>query len=343
METTETKIDGSIDSALESILAPAEETKEEVVEAAPEVIEEVTDEADDVSVEEVVDEETEETEAVETEETEADILLEQSDDDEDNTDQVEDAVHEELERFTVKVDGNDKQVTLDELKQGYSGQEYVQKGMQEAAEQKKQAEAVYTALLNERQQVAQLLEQFKTGNIAQEPTPPARELFETDPIGYMQEKLNYDEAKAGYDTQMFQMNEVANRQAESNQATQKEYLTQEMQKLKQAIPEFADANKANHIKEKLVRSGSEHYGYTAQEIGQVTDHRAIQVLNDAMKYREIMAGKAKAVSKTKKAKPVLKSGTKKVAEPNAKVRNRQQAKLRQSGTVEDALGLILNS
>jgi hypothetical protein len=62
-----------------------------------------------------------------------------------------------------------------------------------------------------------------------------------------------------------------------------------------------------------------------------------------MKYQDIISGKSKAVVKTKSARPVLKPGTKKVATPDAKIRSRQQAKLKDSGDMKDALDLILNN
>jgi hypothetical protein len=50
------------------------------------------------------------------------------------------------------------------------------------------------------------------------------------------------------------------------------------------------------------------------------------------------------VKKTKKAKRIIKAGAKKSNKPHAgKVRERQQAKLRGSGSIDDALGLILNA
>ena len=59
-------------------------------------------------------------------------------------------------------------------------------------EAKKMAEQVYSALLHERQQIAQVYEQAKNGQLATAPIEPGRELFETDPIGYMDAKLKYD-------------------------------------------------------------------------------------------------------------------------------------------------------
>lgn len=336
METTETiENDGSIESAVESIIAPTEEVKETTEEET-----QITDEATDV-------EETAESEDVDDTEAEEDGSDDDSEEyelelDEDN-DQVEDAVQDAPSNITVKVDGKEVEVTLDELKQGYSGQKYVQKGMQEAAQQRKEAEGVYEALLNERKQINELYQQLQQGGVAQAPTPPSRELFDSDPIGYMEQKMNYDESKARYDQQMAQLQQVSQQSTQAEKVAKQTYLKQEMQTLQEKIPEFADSNKASKIKERLVQVGREHYGYTPEEIGQVMDHRAIQVLHDAMKYRDIMSGKAKAVAKTKKARPIVKAGAKKVNDSATKVRKRQQAKLQKSGSIDDALGLILNT
>ena len=344
MEATETINDGSIESAVESIIAPIEEkveATEEVAQATEETVEvEATEEVEAAAVEEPA--ESEEVEALDSEEDyDEEITYEASESDDDN--EIEDAVQEELARYAVKIDGNEVEVTLDELKQGYSGQQYVQKGMQEAAQQRKEAEDVYASLNNERQKMAQLYQELQQGNIAQAPVPPSRELFESDPIGYMEEKLAFDENKEFYDGQMAQLQAVSQQNDAANVQAKKTYLQKEMQVLQQKIPEFADSKKAGKIKERLVKVGQEAYGYTPEEIGQVMDHRAIQVLHDAMKYRDIMSGTAKAVSKTKKGKPIMKAGAKKVADSKTKVRKRQQAKLKKSGDLNDALGLILNT
>ena len=343
METTETTNDGSIESAIESIIAPTEEVIE-TTEEETQITEEATDveETAESEEEEITDTEQEEDDDTETE----DESDEESDEDVaelDEVDQVEDAVQESPSNITVKVDGKDVEVTIDELKQGYSGQKYVQKGMQEAAQQRKEAEGVYQALLNERQQINQLYQQLQQGGVAQAPTPPSRELFESDPIGYMEQKLNYDESKVAYEGQMAQLQQVSNQSSQAEKVAKQTYIKQELQTLQQKIPEFADSNKASKIKERLVQVGREHYGYSADEIGQVMDHRAIQVLNDAMKYRDIMSGKAKAVAKTKKARPTIKAGAKRVNDSASKVRNRQKAKLSKTGDINDALGLILNT
>jgi len=116
-----------------------------------------------------------------------------------------------------------------------------------------------------------------------------------------------------------------------------------MQILQKDIPDFADSKKATALRERLVTAGTNHYGYSNDEISQITDARAIKVLYDAQRYQDIISGKSKAQVKTKSAKPIMKPGAKKVATPNAKIRSRQKAKLKDSGSIDDALNLILNS
>ena len=329
-ETTETKPISTIEDAVESIVAPSEEPTEEVTAQA-------TGEVTDETAQEVeASAETETEEVVEEEE-----VLEASES-EDDEDQEEDAGLEEPELYSVKVDGQEAQVTLEDLKQGYSGQKYVQSGMQDVAAKRKEAEDVYTALNNERQQLAQIHQQLQNGGVAQPPTKPSKELFEADPIGYMQENLDYEEKKANWDKQMAQLQYVSQQNSVAQQSARQAFLREQMQILQKDIPEFADEKTGQKLKDKLVSIGVKHYGYSNAEIEQITDHRAINVLNDARKYQDIKAGKSKAEVKTKGKKPVVKPGAKKMATPNAKVRSRQQAKLRKTGNMEDAISLITN-
>mgnify|MGYP001185461954 FL=1 len=327
---TETTIT-DIDSAMTSMLMP-EETTEEVIEESQET-EEISAEAEVADDVEVVEEDVTEEEA---EEIEASYS-------EDDEDPIEEASQQEPERYSVKVNGQEEQVSLDDLKQGYSGQKYVQQGMQDVAAQKKEAEAVYTALNNERQQMAELYQQLQNGGFTPEPIKPTKEDFDADPIGYMQKNLEYEEQKANHDRQMAQLQQASQQNSVAQQNAKQAYLQEQMQILQKEIPDFADSTKASKLREQLVSTGKSQYGYTTEEISQISDYRAIKVLHDAMKYQDIISGKSKAKVKTKSANPVIKPGAKKIATPNAKIRSRQKAKLKDSGSIDDALNLILNS
>jgi len=331
-DTTENSFDGSIEAAVGLITRPEEE---------PETVEqeEIT-ESEDVSPE-LEASESEEVDDAEVDDGEEDeeVEVEMSDDDEEADGEAD---SDAPVLYTVKVDGKEEQVSLEDLQRGYSGQKYVQKGMQEAAAQKKQAEEVYSALLAERQQLVDMYQQMQQGQFLTKPNPPSEELLSNDPIGYIEEKARYDKAVEEYNQQQGKMGEIMQQSEQARERAVQAYLQQEMQSLANVIPEFGDAQKASKLKNKLIDGGQNHYGYSQEEISQIMDHRAIRVLNDAIKYREIVAGKSKAEAKAKGAKPVIKPGAKKNVNPSRKAMERQRAKFKKSGRIEDVIGLIVN-
>lgn len=323
MNTTD--MDGSIDSVADSLIMGNEGKENPTEEDLLDQPEEESNEADEYEDGEDLD----------------DTADDESDDqDEDEAEEAEDAGQQEL--YTVKVDGEEREVTLDDLKRSFSGQAYIQKGMQEAAEAKKEAEGVYQALLNERQQLSNLLYQAQSGQIAQPPIPPSRELFNNDPIGYMEAKLSYDEALQIYQNQQYQIQQVAEQQNYQMQIAQQQYLQGEMQRLAQAIPEFSDAKTASKLKEDLVQFGSK-LGYSEAELSEVMDHRAILVLQKAMKYDQLVEGKSKATQKASNARPMVKPGTKKTGRTGAaKQRQNAQARMKKTGSIDDVAKFLLS-
>ena len=300
---------------------PAEEPEEETLEADAEEQVEEDDTADD--------------EADEAEDDEA-----EDDDDDEETEELEEEPAPEL--YTVKVDGVEKQVTLDELRRGYSGQEYIQTQMRQVAEGRKEVEAIYTALQNEAQQVAALRQRLEAGNIPQQPVPPSRELFEADPIGYMEAKLKYDEDLAEWQQSMGELEQVSTRQRQMQQQALQYHLVQEMQKLQQAIPEFGDREKATQLRQAILETG-QSYGYSPDELNEVADSRAVRILHDAMKYRQMMAAQGEVQKKVEKARPVVKPGVKKSA-TTGKVKQRKQAasRMKQTGSIDDVAKFLLS-
>src|SRR6056300_243314 len=207
----------TLDQAAEALVEP--ETTEEVVEtesqsaSEPEAeLEEEQPEADSFDEDETEDDD--------DDEPESDDADDEGDEDyEDDVDESEDEQDPEAELITVKVDGVEEQVTLEDLKRGYSGQKYVQQGMQKAAEARKEAEAVFNALMSERQKLAELVNSVQQGNLTP-PKEPSRELFDSDPIGYMEAKMNYDEQMQQYQQQQQQFEQLSAQQQQEQQAAQ---------------------------------------------------------------------------------------------------------------------------
>ena len=119
------------------------------------------------------------------------------------------------------------------------------------------------------------------------------------------------------------------------------YLVEQAEIIKTKIPELADTSKSKDHWDALMDVGRT-YGFSDAEIAATADARYIEMANDAMKYRRIVANRKKADAKSKKAKPVVKAGAKKVADPVGSTRRKQQQRLQKTGRIEDAIDLIMN-
>ena len=293
------------------------------------------------AVDEITEPTGEEIEAV----AESDDGIEASDEDY-GDDQIDDedlveAEAEDTNLIPVKVDGKEEMWTLDQLRQSAAGQAAINKRFQEAAEARKQIEQANAALAQQQQQLVHLYQQAQQGGL-QAPIPPSRELFESDPIGYMEEKLKYDEAKAGYDQNLYYMQQVQQHTFQQQQQAHQSYLQEQAEILRQHIPEIADPEKGEKLKGDLMQVGME-YGFTAEEMTLVSDARYVRALNDARKYRALVSKRKQAQQKGDKARPVVRAGAKRTSDGQAVTRKKAQSRLQKTGSINDALGLILNS
>jgi len=321
----------SLENAVEAMLAPepSEENQSEAVEAAEtptqdvesEAVEDVAESDDDV---EASGEDIEDAEYVE-------------DDQIDDEDLVEAA--EDTNLIPVTVNGKEERWTLDQLKQSAAGQGYINQKMQENAALEKQYKQQAQALAQQQQQVLAMYQQAQQGGL-QAPTPPSKELFDQDPIGYMEAKLTYDEAKAAHDQQLVQLKGMQQQQAQQQQAARQAHLAQQAEVLKQYIPEIVDPEKGEKLKAGIIDTGV-HYGFTPEEMAGVTDARYVRALNDARKYRQLIANKKKSQSKADGVRPVVKAGAKKRSDGQAATRKKAQQRLQKTGSIDDALSLML--
>jgi hypothetical protein len=241
--------------------------------------------------------------------------------------------------FTVKVDGKEIEVTLDELQKGYSRtQDYTRK-TQQVAEARKAAEAELQAVRAEREQYAQLLgalsEQVK---VAAEPQIDWDRLYREDPIEYVRQREVMRENKekaAAIQAEQQRLAEIA--QQEQMQRFQA-VKAKEAQALIEAIPSWKDPAKAKAEKAMLVELGQK-MGFTPEELGNIYDHRVVLALRKAALYDQMQA-------KRQGIKPVTNNGPK-PAKPGAAGRVSQMSdsvrakqRLAKTGRVEDAASAI---
>jgi hypothetical protein len=235
-------------------------------------------------------------------------------------------------KYTVKVDGKEIEVTLDDLKRSFSGQAYIQKGMQEAAEARKQATELYQALQTEQEKFMQVVQTIQTQGFKAPPQAPDMAMMEKDPIGYMQADARYRRDMAEFQAQQQQIQQTAYTHRQMQERALAEFVAEQSNVLQSRIPEFADKNKAREVTSKIRATASEAYGFTDQELGGIVDARHVQVLYDAMKWRELQAARTKqAPAAPKSIKPVARR-----VEPQQFVRKKQIETARKTGGKPEA-------
>jgi len=171
------------------------------------------------------------------------------------------------------------------------------------------------------------------------PQKPNADLLNSDPIGYMQENARYEAELEGYTAQQTQISEVTQRQSAMQQQAKQVYLQEQVQRLQAEIPEFANPETAAPLRDKLFKMGTENYGYSPDEMGEVTDSRAVKVLMDAMKWRELQSGKAAAKTAPKPSQSIKPTGRRQ--QPQRVARDKQLAKARSSGSLDDFAAAML--
>ncbi len=264
-------------------------------------------------------------------------------DDETDTEQSElDEDTEEQEQpqvFSVKVDGKEVEVTLDELQKGYSRtQDYTRK-TQQIAEVRKQTEAELQAVRAEREQYAQLLSALES-QVQQvgQPNIDWDRLYQEDPIEWVRQRevmRDNQEKAAAIQSEKQRLSQLS--QQEQAQFMQQK-LQHEQEALLAAIPDWKDAKKAQAEKALLVEFGQK-IGFTPDELKNVVDHRAVLMLRKAALYDQMM-------SKRGNIKPVTNNGPR-PAKPGAagRVSNtteavRAQQRVAKTGRVDDAANAI---
>ena len=331
---------GSITEAQEALLSllDPEEEKPKAEEAAPTEEEESTEETQDESLEEEQpDEDGEEEEGEEP-------------DDLEESDEAEEAEEpEETTLYTVKVNGEDTEVTEDELIRGYSRHSDYTKKTQELAEERRnidsamaQYDSEISQLQGQRQQYVEALSHVIQNSLAgleQYNDIDWATLKEEDPIQYITKRDEYREIQERTRENQHRMQLAQQQQNAEMQEVQKRVLQEEHGKLVAALPEWGEPASQKKLATD-VRAYAIEQGYTPEEIGTLVDHRSLLVLMKAQKYDALQ--KADVKSKKVKNKPKVVragTGTKKTQEGKSK-RRAQMTRLRGTGHIDDASALL---
>ena len=326
---------GGIDEAAEALLSlmEPEEDKPEEEEAAPTEEEESTEETQDESLEE---------------EDDAEESEEESEEDEEESEESDEDESDEEPLFTVTANGEEIDVTYDELVKGYSRQADYTKKTQELADHRngyntaKQEYETALPRLHELQQeyttaLANVIETSLSGmerfNI------DWNALKEEDREEYLMKSMEFNQEKTRIDNLKQQHASEQKKLAGQLEAQENQYRKEEMNKLVSIVPELRDPEQGKNIMSHI-QEYSASKGFSGQELMGTSDHRMWLVLIDAMLYDTL--SKTDVKSKKVKNKPkVVRSGkgTSKKQE-GSKQRAAKMKRLQQSGRVDDAALLM---
>ncbi len=326
---------GSIREAQEALLGimEPEKVKPEEEEAAPTEEEESTEEDQDDSLEEVSEEEPEESE----EEDEGD--LEES---------AEEQEQEEDPLFTVTANGEEIEVTYDELLKGYSRQADYTRKTQEIAQQrqqyeqaKSQYESALPELANLKEQYVRVLNDTIANSVSNldkfnidwnrlKEEDPDQYLLQREEFRQAQDQLRDHQARKQYEEQQLQQQYASDR---------KKILQEETNKLVNVMPEFAEQDSRKEIIQNI-REYARNNGYSEEELNTLADHRAFIMLSKAMKFDNISNSNVKAKKIKNKPKVVRSGKGKSSTKETGRQRAAQMKRLRESGHVKDATSLF---
>jgi hypothetical protein len=255
-------------------------------------------------------------------------------------DQVEG--NEELDTYTVKVDGKDVQVTQEELLAGYSRQADYTRKSQVLSEQRQKADSELAATQQERQRYLSQLEQFNTqadSKIGELAKTDWTQLKEEDPTEYMLKRDQYRELQENKRLVEEERQSVLQKSQQESQIKWQDELSRQQELMAKRLPEWADPSKGPKLKQDI-KGFAVKKGFTEQEVNSLIDARSVDVLHKAMLYENLLEAKISG-KKTKVVPKVTRPGSPATrGEISSDKVKAQRARLRKSGHINDASSLI---
>jgi hypothetical protein len=250
----------------------------------------------------------------------------------------EQADEQPTRKFRIKAAGEEREVTEQELIEGYQlGADYTKK-TQKLSDERKSVEAERakiqeaTKLRDQYAQRLQMMEQFLNQQNKGENLEALKEL---DPIGYAVKVAEMSQREK----QLAVLQQEQQRIAQQQQAEQSErlqsHLAEESQKLSSVIPGYANPKEGDSIR-KDIREYAKSIGWSDQELAGLYDSRAVLSLYHGMKYAKLQSNKPSVNKKLEAAPKMLKAGTSQPRNSEAEQNQKLRAKLQQTGKVRDA-------
>ena len=275
-----------------------------------------------------------ESQAEEVAESEEALSDQDDQDDAGDADEYDGSEGETEELYTVKIDGEEKQVTAQELIKNYQLERASQKRLSEAAEQRKALEAERTAIQQQAQQYEAALAAMEQTLQAQVDEPSDEywaNLRDTDPVEYITQKEAYREKKE----------RLAAVRAEQDNYLQ-QALQAEQRKVYERIPEWQDKATEAAEREGIV-TFAKSVGFTPDELNTVRDARLVDVLRKAYLYDSLQSDTKVVAKKVVKKPKMVKGGQTTTSKDVKRSRQKQiENRFKSKPTIDNAIDLYLS-
>lgn len=277
-----------------------------------------TPEADDEAVAEVEAEEPDEGEAeAETEDT----AVETEDEGEPETEP----------EYEVETKDGKRKVKLSELLESPMFKADYTKKTMAVAEERKAVEAAKAEVSSLKEQLAEALQQWAVP-VEQEPDWAG--------LAKQMDPRQFNETRAQWDKRKAIAEQARNAYIQMQQTQRQQLIEAEQSKLLDAVPEWRDPEVFETAAREMVEIGRS-YGFEPKELAGATDHRVFLVLRDAAAYRKLKSAKPEVTKKVAQAAVTMKPGAKPTkSEANSDARQKQLAKFKKTGSIQDAVELL---
>lgn len=250
----------------------------------------------------------------------------------------------------TKIDGQESSVPLAQLLKSYQLEGHLTKEQMKLADTRKafeaEAESSRKELSSRLSQADAVLKQVEDHLMKDYAAIDWNTLRATDPAEFAARQVEmsqrYQQVQQWKKDSLDAAQKLQQEQADKFQKQYQEILQKETEMLSAKLPEWNNQEKAKSEKAQLT-DYLKSIGYNDAEIRQMTDHRAIIALRDAMLYRNMAK---QANTQAKKVNPVpkfQKPGPKRgEVEQKADKESELMSRLRKSGKPEDAVDILLN-
>jgi hypothetical protein len=234
-------------------------------------------------------------------------------------------------RYRVKVNGEERLVTFDELRKGFQLESDYRQKTSKLAEERKALEAErahYAGQLNQIVPALQSQLQDKFANV------DWLSLSKTDPAKYVEMRAEFDQYATRLQIAQAEQQRIESQTKAQRDAEFKQRLADEQTKLSEKLPDFGHPEKGKALRADM-KSHLKDIGYSDEEIAGLADHRAAIIAYESLQYRKAQKAKGEAAKQGKVVPQVQKPGTSTRADPRAAAVSAATERFGKTNRVED--------